>query len=110
AALAELRAQKAEIERRAREAEERRRREEAEAERRRQAQQRWVDRQVEIARTALQAQQFLDATEALDHVQQVSPDTPGVADLLQQVRAAQAAAEIDREREQHERAQREAER
>jgi hypothetical protein len=99
AALGEMRAELAAMERRAQEEAERRIREEVEAAQRQRAQQRWVARQMELARAAIGEQQFVDALEVLQHVEQVSPATQGLAELLVEANAGKAALEAEAKRQ-----------
>ena len=94
-ALAELRGELAGAEQRKREAEERRLRDEAEAEQRRQAEERWVARQLEVARSAIDSGEFNEAIDTLEHVQRVAPGAAGLAALLEEAHAAQAAVEAE---------------
>jgi hypothetical protein len=97
AVLADLRREHAAIEQREREEQERRRIEQADTDRRHQAQQRWVARQLEQARQTIAARQFVDAIEALEHVERIDPNAPGLAALLEEARAAEAALRLQQQ-------------
>jgi serine/threonine protein kinase len=88
AALAEMRAELARIEQEAREEEERRR-----------AQQRYMAGQLELARGHMSAGRFAEAIAGLERVERTSPEFPGLAQLLQDARTGQAAAQAEAERQ-----------
>jgi predicted Ser/Thr protein kinase len=103
AALSEMRVELEAIERKAREAEERRRQEQADEEQRQQALQRWLASQMELAKRAVDAQQFVDAIEILEQAQRRADD-PALAALLTVARAGENAARAAVARQQRARA------
>ncbi len=105
-ALTELRAELEAIEQRAREAADRRRQEEEERRRReeevrrqREEQQRRVMEQMAGARRLIAAGQFVEALRALADVERVPPHKDGIAALIAEARAGQAAVEAAARRE-----------